>query len=151
MEILPIRQAQIADQGAVVECVQKAYALYHSRMDKEPAPLLADYSALITRGVVYVLPGEEGIMGMLVMMPQDRSMFVENIAVDPRFQGKGLGSALMAFVEQQARKEQLDEIRLYTNEVMTENIAFYHTLGFDEVGRWLQGGYRRVFLRKGLV
>ena len=84
------------------------------------------------------------------MMPQERSLFVENVAVDPRFQGQGLGQVLMAFVEQQARKEQLNEIRLYTNELMTESLRFYHKLGFEEESRRVQDGYHRVFLRKGL-
>ena len=57
---------------------------------------------------------------------------------------------LRAFVEQQARKEQLHEIRLYTNELMTETLRFYQKLGFEEEGRRVQGGYHRVFLWKGL-
>jgi ribosomal protein S18 acetylase RimI-like enzyme len=69
-----------------------------------------------------VLADEERIRGVQVMMPQGRGMFVENVAIDPRFQGQELGRTLMAFVEQQARKEQLDKIRLYTNELMTENL-----------------------------
>jgi ribosomal protein S18 acetylase RimI-like enzyme len=77
-------------------------------------------------------------------------LLVENIAIDPRFQGQGLGQVLMVFVEQQARKEQLNEIRLYTNELMTENLRFYHKLGFEEGSRRVQDGYHRVFLRKGL-
>lgn len=145
-----IRQAKQEDQEAIVDCVQAAYTRYIERMGKKPAPMLADYKALIAQGVVYVLADEEGVQGVLVMMPQDRGMFVENVAVDPRFQGQELGRTLMAFVEQQARKEQLDEIRLYTNEVMTENLLFYQKLGFEEEGRHVHNGYRRVFLRKRL-
>jgi len=143
-----IRQAGQEDQEAIVGCVQAAYAKYIERIGKQPAPMLADYKVLIAQGVVYVLADEEGIRGVLVMMPQGRGIFVENVAVAPRFQGQGLGHTLMAFVEQQARKEQLDEISLYTNEMMTENLLFYHKLGFEEVGRQVQDGYRRVFLRK---
>ncbi len=50
MEIKPIRQAQTADQGAVVACVRAAYAKYLVRMSREPAPMNADYEALITQG-----------------------------------------------------------------------------------------------------
>jgi ribosomal protein S18 acetylase RimI-like enzyme len=145
-----IRQAEPEDQEALVNCVQAAYSKYIERIEKKPAPLLADYQALMAQGIVYVLADKEGIRGVLVMMPQGRDMFVENVAIDPRFQGQGLGRALMAFVEQQARKEQLDEIRLYTNELMTENLHFYHQLGFEEESRHMQNGYRRVFLRKRL-
>ena|ERR1017187_4809538 len=118
MEIKSIRQAEAADQRAVVACVRAAYSRYLVRMDKEPAPMHADYEALIAQGVVYVLADEDGVRGVLVMMPQERSLLVENIAIDPRFQGQGLGQVLMVFVEQQARKEQLNEIRLYTTDVL---------------------------------
>ncbi|EFH82912.1 GNAT family N-acetyltransferase [Ktedonobacter racemifer] len=150
MENIRIRQAQAADQRAVWACVRAAYSKYLVRMGREPTPLHADYEALIAQGVVYVLANEEEVRGVLVMMSWERSLLVENVAVDPRFQGQGLGQVLMAFVEQQGRKEQLDEIRLYTNEVMTENLRFYHKLGFEEDGRRVEDGYHRVFLRKGL-
>ncbi len=145
-----IRQAEQEDQEALVACVQAAYSKYIERIGKKPAPMLADYKALIAQRMVYALADEKEVRGVLVMMPQGRNLFVENVAVDPRCQGQGLGRTLMAFVEQQARKEQLDEIRLYTNELMTENLLFYHQLGFEEEGRHVQNGYHRVFLRKRL-
>src|SRR6266566_1865347 len=86
MENMHIRQAQAAHHRAVVACVRAAYSKYLVRMDREPAPLHADYKALIAQGVVYVLVTEEEVRGVLVMMPQQRRMFVENVAVDPRFQ-----------------------------------------------------------------
>lgn len=150
MEQVIIRQAQEGDLDAIVACVRAAYSKYIARIGKEPAPLLADYAALIAQEVTYVLSGEEGVRGVLVMMPQGRRMFVENVAVDPRSQGQGLGRMLMAFVEQQTRKERLDEIYLYTNELMTENLFFYRRLGFAEEARKVHDGYRRVFLRKAI-
>lgn len=150
MEIKLIRQAEAADHRAIGDCVRAAYAKYIVRMNREPAPLHADYEALIAQGVVYVLAEGDVIQGVLVIMPEKKYMFVENVAVDPRFQGQGLGQVLMTFVEQQARNEQLNEIRLYTNELMTENLRFYHKLGFEEEGRQVQDGYHRIFLRKGL-
>lgn len=151
MTIHAIRQAQQADHEAIVACIQSAYSLYAARIGKKPAPMFAQYTSHIALGVVYVLLLDEGIHGVLVMMPQGRSMFVENVAIEPRFQGQGLGSVLMTFVEQQARTKQLEEIRLYTNELMTENLHFYHHLGFVEEERRTEDGYRRVFLRKALV
>lgn len=58
---------------------------------------------------------------------------------------------LMSFVEQQARKEQLREVSLYTNELMTGNLRFYQKLGFEEEGRRVEDGYHRVYLRKVLA
>lgn len=145
-----IRKAEQEDRAALVDCVQAAYSKYIERIGTKPAPMLADYRALIAQNVVYVLTDAQELQGVLVMMPRNREMFVENIAIDPRFQGRGLGRRLIAFVEQQAREAQLEEISLYTNEMMTENLQFYQRLGFEEEGRYAQGGYCRVLLRKSL-
>lgn len=145
-----IRLAQASDHQAIVACVEAAYAKYRGRLEKEPAPLHADYHGLIAHQVVYVLADDEGIQGALVMMPQERSLFLENIAVAPQAQGRGLGRLLMAFAEQQARQLHLSELRLYTNERMTENLSFYRHLGFEEEARRIEEGYPRVFLHKKL-
>lgn len=143
-----IRQATLTDQSAIEACVQSAYATYVDRIGKKPAPMLADYQALIGQNDVFVLTVQESIRGVLVMMRQDESMFVENIAVDPRFQGQGFGHMLMAFAESKAREQRLGAIRLYTNELMTENQIFYRKLGFVEEDHFMQDGYRRVSLRR---
>jgi len=119
-------------------------------MDREPAPMLADYAELISRGVVHVLherPTGE-LRGLIVLWPTDGAMCVDNVAVDPRYQGRGIGRRLITFAEEQARAAGLPELRLYTNEVMTENLAFYARLGFEEIGRRVDDGYKRIFLRK---
>ena len=42
-------------------------------------------------------------------------------------------------------------LSLYTNEVMTENQAIYTHLGYREVDRHTEDGYRRVYMEKLLV
>ena len=132
--------------------MQDAYARYVARMGREPAPMLADYAALIARGVVHVVREARSghLCGVIVLWPRDGAMFVENVAVPVRYQGRGLGRRLMTFAEEQAHALDLAEVRLYTNEAMTENLAFYSRLGFEETDRRLDDGYRRVFLRKPL-
>lgn len=147
---MPIRLAQKSDQEAVVQCVNAAYTKYIARIGRQPAPILADYTRLIARNCVYVLAEHQAIIGVLVMEFALDHVFVENIAILPDQQGRGRGRTLLQFVEQCALEQQLPEIRLYTNELMTENLAFYNRLGFEEVERREDGGYRRVFLRKRL-
>jgi ribosomal protein S18 acetylase RimI-like enzyme len=149
---MAIRQATAADLSAVVACVDAAYGMYVARMGKKPAPTQADYAALIARGVVHVLtePAARDVRGLIVLWPTDGAMFVENVAVHPRYQGHGLGGQLMAFAEEQARTAEMPEVHLYTNEAMTENLAFYAHLGFEEIDRRVDEGYSRVFLRKVL-
>ena len=49
-----------------------------------------------------------------------------------------------------ARRLGYRELRLYTHEKMTENIALYLRVGFAETGRAQEAGYDRVFMTKHL-
>jgi GNAT superfamily N-acetyltransferase len=148
--VATIRQATIQDTGAVRECVREAYSKYVGRIGREPAPMLVDYEAAILAGEAWVLVEGDDASGVLVVRPEKDHLFVETVAVRPHRQGSGLGRLLMTFAEEAARDLGLHEIRLYTNEKMEENLPFYRRLGFEETGRWLDEGYRRVFMKKRL-
>ena len=90
------------------------------------------------------------VIGMLVIRPAEDHLFLGSVAVAPGQQGRGLGRELVAFAEEKAAEHGLPEVRLYTNEKMHENLDIYARLGFEETGRGLDGGYRRVFMRKRL-
>ena len=58
-----------------------------------------------------------------------------SIAVVPEHHRKGYGIALLRFDEEQGRAWGVAEARLYTNALMTRNIALYQGLGYQETGR----------------
>jgi ribosomal protein S18 acetylase RimI-like enzyme len=148
--VATIRPATIQEAGGVTACVREAYARYVVRIGREPAPMLVDYDAAILAGEAWVLMEGDDTSGVLVMRPEKGHLFIETVAVRTDRQGSGLGRMLMAFAEEAARDQGLHEIRLYTNEKMTENLPFYRGLGFEETGRGLDKGYRRVFMKKRL-
>jgi ribosomal protein S18 acetylase RimI-like enzyme len=148
--VATIRPATIQEAGVVTECVREAYAKYVGRIGREPAPMMVDYEAAILAGDAWVLVEGDVTSGVLVMRPEKDHLFVETVAVRTDRQGSGLGRMLMAFAEEAARDRGLHEIRLYTNEKMEENLPFYRSLGFEETGRRLDEGYRRVFMQKRL-
>jgi ribosomal protein S18 acetylase RimI-like enzyme len=108
----------------------------------------ADYAALVAAGETWVGIVDGRIAGVVVIRVDEEALFVENVAVDPARQGRGHGRALITFAEGRARELGLEALVLYTNEVMTENLALYPRLGFVETGRRVEDGYRRVFFRK---
>ena len=55
---------------------------------------------------------------------------------------------VMDFAERRAILHGLTRLSLYTNEVMTENQAIYTHLGYREVSRHAEDGYRRVYMEK---
>ena len=65
-----------------------------------------------------------------------------------RTEGLGVGRQLLARAEELAAELGYDEVRLYTHETMTENIAYYPRRGYTETHRGGQDGSReRVDLR----
>jgi ribosomal protein S18 acetylase RimI-like enzyme len=145
-----IRPALPSDAAAITACVRAAYAGYVERIGREPAPMGADYPALIAAGAVWVAQEAGRVVGVLVLQIQGPALLVENVAVLPEWQGHGLGRALLGFAEEHAREAGLAEVTLYTNERMTENLRLYPALGYVETGRSVQAGFARVFYRKPL-
>jgi ribosomal protein S18 acetylase RimI-like enzyme len=143
-----IRAARREDADWARALVRRAYALYVPRMGQEPAPMLADYTALIDAGELQVLEEAGEPVALIVLRRDADAIFVENIAVDPQVQRKGHGRALLAFAEDEARRLGLTAIRLYTNAAMTENLAYYPRLGFRETDRREEDGYSRVYFEK---
>ena len=143
-----VRLAAPADLPAVREIVTAAYARYLDRMDRPPAPMLADYAAEVASGRLWV--AGEPVTGLIELTEAGDSLHVANVAVHPSAQGTGLGRRLMEFAEEQARQRGLTRLDLYTNEVMTENQAIYARLGYRETARRTEDGYRRIYMEKHL-
>ena len=119
-------------------------------MGKQPGPMLADYPGQVADGLVRVIEVDACVAGFIVTMARPDHLFVENLALEPTFHGRGLGRRLMAFAESRARDLGLDAIRLYTNVKMTENFPFYRRLGYRITERRSEDGYDRVYFLKRL-
>lgn len=147
-----IRVAKPADVARIEHIVHEAYTPYIGRNGATPGPMLDDYPARVAQGVVHVLESEDGIEGLVVLIPEpdDSCMLLDNIAVSPTAQGKGHGRTLLQWAEDAARRAGFSRIRLYTQEVMSENIAIYTRRGYVETHRATEIGLKRVFMQKPL-
>jgi N-acetylglutamate synthase-like GNAT family acetyltransferase len=146
-----IRAAQADDVAAVHQLVQDAYAKYRSRIDVTPAPLTADYAALVASGHVWVADLDGAVAGVLVLEARPDHLLVENVAVAPSAQGSGVGAALLQRAEHEATARGLTELRLFTHERMTENLAYYPRRGYVETHRTDDGTFHRVHFAKRLT
>ena len=147
-ELLSLRRATAADLPTIKAVIDAAYARYLTRMDKPPGPMLRDYRPSVEAGTTWV--SGSPITAVLTLYPGDDHLLLENIAVHPSAQGRGLGRALMSFAEQEAARRGLTRMTLVTHEVMTENQATYARLGYAEVERRAEDGYRRIYMEKHL-
>lgn len=143
-----IRRATTADLAEIRRVVDDAYTKYIERIGRPPAPMTADYAAALEHSRVWVLERGDAIVGALVTEANADHLLLEMVAVAPGAQGSGYGRLLLDRAESDATELGLTEVRLYTNEAMTENLTFYPRHGYRETGRALQDGYRRVFFSK---
>ena len=145
-----LRRASEDDLPAIKELVDAAYTKYVERIGRPPAPMVQDYGQLLTTSRVWVIDCATTLVGLLVTEDKGDHLFLDVIAVAPDTQGSGFGRKLMDRAELDAAEQGLTEVRLYTNQAMTENLTFYPTLGYRETHRGGQDGYRRVFYTKTL-
>jgi ribosomal protein S18 acetylase RimI-like enzyme len=143
-----ISPARAGQADIIRDVVRRAYAMYVPRMGKEPGPMLDDYAARVAEGAAFVLERDGDICGALVLLDFPGYLLLDNVAIDPACRGRGLGKILIAFAEGEALRRGYSEIRLYTHECMTENIAMYPRLGYEESHRVTEKGYARIYMRK---
>ncbi|MFB4272227.1 GNAT family N-acetyltransferase [Nonomuraea sp. GTA35] len=142
-----MRLAEEGDRAAVEQLVHDAYTPWIEVIGMPPLPLESDYAALIADGRVHVT---DGLEGLIVLVPEEGVLLVDNVAVRPELHGRGIGRALMAHAEREARRLGLPALRLCTNVRMAANIALYESLGYRETGRQGIEGRSAVLMRKQL-
>lgn len=148
MTVDAVRPAGVSDLHAMTQIVADAYGKYIDRIGKAPGPMLDDYSAHVRNHTAWVVECDGTVAGLIVLLPEHDHLLLDNVAVDPARHGRGIGRILMRFAEQEALRRGYSELRLYTHEKMSENLAMYPALGWQETGRGEQAGYQRVFFRK---
>ncbi len=149
--MIQIRPARPEDAEAVAAVAVASFAPYVGRLgDIEPWPMHVDYAEKIGAGHTWVAEDSGEVVGLLVLEPHEDHLLLDIVGVAPERHGTGIGTRLLDVADEQARARGLPEVRLYTNFVMTENLAFYPRHGYVETHRDQVGPYHRVFFTKAL-
>jgi N-acetylglutamate synthase-like GNAT family acetyltransferase len=148
MDGTSIRRATTADLADLRQLITDAYEKYIERIGRPPAPMTTDYAAALEHSRVWVLEHGDAVIGALVTEDHEDHLLLETVAVAPGAQGSGYGRLLLERAERDAAELGFSEVRLYTNEAMTENLSFYPRHGYRETGRAVQDGFRRVYFSK---
>lgn len=112
--------------------------------------MVADFAASLSDGDLDLIIVDQERTGFAVTYQKADSLFIENIALLKRYQGKGIARQFFSHLQQRAAEEGLSALELYTNEKMTENLKLYARLGFQEIERREEDGFKRVYFRKDL-
>src|ERR1022692_5231049 len=124
-QVVTVRLADDADVARIRMIVMAAYEHYVPRIGRAPAPMSADYAHAVRSRQAWAAVQDGEIAGLVILVPQPGHLLLENVAVLPAAQGRGVGARLMNLAEDRARSLNLSEIRLYTNEAITENLSYY--------------------------
>src|ERR1700760_4893109 len=130
--MVTVRLAAPGDAATLHAIAREAYQHYVPRIGREPAPMSADYGAPVRDGQAWVAVDQGQVIGFVTLIAQPDHLLLQNLAVRTSWQGRGVGARLLALAEDEASRLRLAEIRLYTNEAMTENLAYYPRRGYSE-------------------
>jgi ribosomal protein S18 acetylase RimI-like enzyme len=75
--------------------------------------------------------GNRSPLGFISIIIKNRILFVDMLAVNSRFQGRGLGKQLMLEAEQFALKKRCSAVRLFVDDTNTKAIGFYESMGYS--------------------
>ncbi len=148
---IEIRVAETHEAGAIAAIVMAAYAKWVPLLGREPMPMRVDYDKAILEHRFDLAVEHGAILGLIETVPHPDHLWIDNVAVAPAAQGRGIGRMLLAFTERRAIAAGFPELRLVTNGVFASNVALYTRLGFavDRVEAFMNG--EAIYMLKPLV
>ncbi len=130
---IKLRPAEPQEADAIAGIVRAAYARWVPAIGREPLPMRVDYAkALHEHRFDVIVDGHRGdrIVGVIETMQRDDHLWIENVAVAPEAQGRGIGRRLLDHAERIALAADCFEARLLTNAAFEANVALYRRLGY---------------------
>ena len=149
---LTIRRAAPSDADAVRSLTRDAYAQWIPAIGREPLPMKADYDKAVREHEIDLLHDGAQLVALIEFIPAADHLYIENIAVSPQHQGRGLGHHLLNHAETKAKTAGLAELRLLTNQAFATNVRLYQSVGFriDRTEPHFGGG-TTVYMSKPLA
>ena len=146
------RRATPDDAPAIRDLSRIAYAKWVALIGREPLPMTADYERAVTEHIIDLLEEGGELLALIETVPAPDHLLIENIAVRPDQQGRGLGDLLLRHAEALALSMKFAETQLYTNALFASNLAFYAKRGYQEYrSETMAPGSTAIFMRKRLT
>jgi ribosomal protein S18 acetylase RimI-like enzyme len=149
-----LRREEPADRPALFELAWRAYSDYPGQLEWRYVDLekdLREYFDFLRNPTTPVLPEATfvalvhgQVRGNVIARRGASGPYIDSLSVDPRFQGRGIGRALMVRALEALRSGgPAEEVRLNYLRQNPRAAALYRSLGFrpDAVSRDLRSGY----------
>ncbi len=144
-QTISIRVATVVDAALLSELIQAAFSAYLVPLDPPSGALKETPEALrakfVDHGACVAQIGGTAV-GCVLFTPVDENvLYLGRLAVHPDWRRRGVARALIAFVEDEARRRGLGRLRLNTRIALTDNHRLFAACGFVEVGREAHPGF----------
>jgi ribosomal protein S18 acetylase RimI-like enzyme len=125
-----LRRARPDEAEKIAAFQRAAYARNRAILGVEPIPLQADYAEILREYEVWLREEGETTTGILILESRRDDLLIWSVATAPDARRSGIGNELIAAAESRARDLPKCVIRLYTGELLVDNIAWYQRRGF---------------------
>jgi GNAT superfamily N-acetyltransferase len=125
-----LRRAHADEAGKIAAFQRAAYERNRAILGVEPIPLNADYAKILDQYEVWLNEDDDRLAGVLVLELRPDDLLIWSVATAPGARGHGLGNRLLAAAETRARELGKSTLRLYTGELLVDNVAWYQRRGY---------------------
>lgn len=139
--LMYIRTAVRDDLPAVLDLYRRAGLDHDAGMRPAEASVVFARFAAYPCYRLYVACIDEAVVGTFALLIMDNlahhgapSGIVEDVAVDPLAQGKGVGAAMMRHAREICRGKSCYKLVLSSNQVREDAHSFYEAIGFERHG-----------------
>ena len=155
MSDVTIRPITPEDAGEVMTLQRAAFVQEAQIYGSVDMPALSQ----TLEAVVAELAGNDGcvahigprMVGAVRARRDSALLLIGRIAIAPDMQGEGIGSQLLAAVEERGRQQGCTEAELFTGSLSEANLRLYDREGYTETQRVPSGdGIEEIYLRKQL-
>jgi ribosomal protein S18 acetylase RimI-like enzyme len=139
-----LREASSADLATLVALVHAAFAEYHGRLDPPSGAETETEDTLrraLERGGAALACRDDEAIGCVFYHREGDAVYFGRLSVAPSFRGHGVGEALTAYVERQARAMGVARIQLGFRLALPYLQMYYERLGYHVVRRESHPGY----------
>ena len=146
-----IRAGTTADAIWLKARTDRAYGSYVPMLGRKPLLMTIDYQAAFDYFDIWIAERKGTRAGLLMLQHEEDHTAIYSVAVLPDYSGHGIGKLLLRQAERVAMSKSFKLLRLYTNELMTRNLAIYRGLGYVDSHLTQYKGSKVIHLKKTLL
>lgn len=152
---ISIRQFQPGDAAAFRRLNEEWITRFFRIEPKEEAVLANPQANILDSGgrIFFATAGERCVGCCALIRTSDREFEVAKMAVEPSYQGAGIGRKLLHAVIEEGRNAGAQRLYLETNHVLTPAIRLYESMGFKhlDTDRIVPSAYARADVYMELI